>query len=148
MADMRRHTPHLPVLPLDEHELDPAGWDTRAEPYRRRARPEVRRGLYASRPRGPGDEVAEIDAAAQALEGNVVNVAFDLHEVGFRPLVSWVGNRRLERSVVGEKDQPLAVRIEASRRVYPGERDEVAEACALVAEAADDTIRLVKQDDA
>ena len=48
-----------------------------------------------------GDEVAEVDAAAQRFERGIIGRALDLRPVGFGQFVLGIGDAALEAAVIG-----------------------------------------------
>ncbi len=62
--------------------------------------------------RGARRAVVQRDAAAQRLQRGFVGLALDLRQIGFGRLVLRRRNPRLQRAVVGQDQQALAIAVE------------------------------------
>ncbi len=100
-ADLRRHTAHLAVLAFVDREFDPGRGDAGAIADRRVARPQAGGLVEQACVCRAGDEVTEIDPAAQQFQRSIVGCPLDLRPVGFGELVFWIGDTTLERTVIG-----------------------------------------------
>ena len=112
------------------------------------ARPEI---LWRADAAGAGrlrKAVAQFHAALQGTQGILPYLTFHLHPVGLGELVAGLGDGGLQRAVVGEGHEPLAVAVEPAGRIDAGHRHEVGEAgvAALGRELAKDAVRLVEKE--
>src|SRR5690606_18597567 len=116
MADGRRHPAHLPIAAFADRHAQPTVGHTLTHADRGIARPQDRwrNDLHL----GPaGDTILELNAGHQTAQAFLVGLAFDLHEIGFRHLETWIGYTCLQPAVVAQQKQPLAVEIEAASGV-------------------------------
>ena len=70
-------------------------------------------------------KISELNARSQQYQGGLIRSAFDMDKVGFRQLVLRIADPVLQCAVVGQHDQPLAVRVQATGRINAGNQDEV-----------------------
>ena len=144
---MGGHPPHLPVAPLDDLDLQPAGGDLLALANGRIARPH-RRFIHDARPGGQGHAVIELHTGAQGGQFLLARDPFHLHPVGLGGLLPRLGEARLQLAIVGEQQQPLAVAIEPPCGIDAGLFDVILEGLAarLVGELAEHHVGLVQQE--
>src|SRR5581483_4536683 len=92
----------------------------------------------------------EQHAASQALERVVVRLAIDLRPVSFRQLVARIAQTVLQWSVIGQKQQALAVAIEPSGGIDAAYGDVGGQrfASGAVGELRQDAVRFVEQKEA
>src|SRR5574340_838156 len=100
-ADLSCNPAHLAVLAFGDDDLDPRGGNIGAKADRRIARPQMCGLVDEARYCRAGDEVAEVDAAAQRFELGLGRCALDLRPVGLRQLVTGIGDATLGRAVIG-----------------------------------------------
>lgn len=152
MADRGGHPADLAVAAFADRDAQPAIGDARAHADRGDARPEVE-CVDPFDLGGAGGAVLQHDAVAQGVERGLARLAFDLHEIGLGQLELGIRDPRLEATVVGQQQQPLAVPIEPPRRIDAGHVDELRQRRArrrrlLVGELAEDVIGFVEEDQA
>jgi len=117
IADRRSHASHLPIASFCDDELKPGGGDISSKTDRRIARPKVRLGNSACLRRA-GSRAIEHDTGLQFIERFHGGLSLDLHPIGLRQLVARVAQQMLQCPVIREYQQPLAVPVEAARRIY------------------------------
>jgi len=152
VADRGGHPADLAVAAFADRDPQPAIGDARAHADRRHARPEVGR-VDPFDLGGAGGAVLQYDAVAQGIERGLARLALDLNEIGLGQLELRIRDPRLEATVVGQQQQPLAVPIQPPRRIDARHRDELRQRCArggrlLVGELAEDVIGFVEEDQA
>ena len=120
MAHRRGHAAHLPVHPLSNRQLDPAGRHRFPESNRHRSIGKVRlpgQSPDLSRSR-PGS--AQAHASAQLLKGLFVGNTLNLDEIDLGQFVLRVGDAVRQRSVGCQQHQPFAVPVEAAGSIDTG----------------------------
>jgi len=152
VADRGGHPADLAVAAFADRDPQPAIGDARADADRGHARPEIGCGDPFDLG-GAGGAVLQHDAVAQGIERGLARLALDVHEIGLGQLELRIRDPRLEATVVGQQQQPLAVPIEPPRRIDAGHLDELRQRRArrrrlLVGELAEDVIGFVEEDQA
>jgi hypothetical protein len=130
VADRGRHAPHLAVAALADGELEPRGRNPRAKPDRRTARGDVRLGDVPDVSRR-SHSFGQGDAAGQCRDRRRLRHAFNLRPVHFFDAVPRVADQRLQPPGVRQQQQALAVIVETTGRVKPGQRQVVGEAATV-----------------
>jgi hypothetical protein len=150
VPDCRGHAPHLAIPAFLQFHFQPAVRDVLAHPDRRIAGPQFRCGREKLRPRRAGAPVAQVDAPAQRLQRPFVGHALDLRPIGFPETVTRIAEARLQRPMVGEQQQALAVVIEPAGRINARNADKITQrgASRYGRELAQHLERLVEQQQA
>jgi len=116
-AHGRCHPAHLAVATLTQGDLQPGGGDGGAKTDRRIPGRQVR-DLQGADPGGQGGPALQQEAPAQLLELLGGWRALHLHPIAAPMPPSRIGELVLQRSMVGEQQQALAVGIKASGGVH------------------------------
>ena len=149
VADGGGHAADLAVFPLDQLERKPGIGDVLADPDRRNARREGRRGIEQAGAAGPGAVVVEGKVPAGELrESRGSGDTFHLGPVFAAVGVGRIEQARIETGLVAEKQQAFGVGVEASERVDSAGQAEIGERAPAGAgfggELREDPVGLVK----
>jgi eukaryotic-like serine/threonine-protein kinase len=147
-SDGRGHASDLAIAPLVHDELDPPIGNGLAHADRWIARRQGRRGREDARFGGPRHVVPDLDAVSKGLEIGIARHPLDLSPVRLGVLEPGIAQPVLQRPVVGEEQQPLAVGIESPRRTDPRRQAEIGQRtpASLGRELAQHAPRLVEGD--
>ena len=112
------HSAHLTVAALGENQLDPGRWDQAAEPDGGIARWQRRLGVQHPDTRRTRLAALNHHALSELGQGCFRRRPLHLSPIRARVLEPRIGKPVLQRSIAGEQQQPLTVRIQA-----PGGKD-------------------------
>ena len=127
MTNGGRHAADLPVAAFRERDLQPRGRHVAPKTYGRLARPEPVRLVDSPRSGRRRDAVLELHTAAQESERRGVRYALDLGEIGLLRPATRIGDPLLQRAVVGQEQQTLAVVVEPTCGIDVLRRHEIGE---------------------
>ncbi len=127
MPDGRGHVTDLAFLALAQDDLQPGGGDRGLMADGDAARGQVGFGRQELRLGRRQQLPFDGHARAQRGQGSRVWGALHLHQIGLGPLVPGVGQPVGQVAVVGEQQQPFAVRVQPAGRVDPRHGDVVSQ---------------------
>jgi len=143
----RRHAPHLAVPSFADLQFEPIGGQLRPIAYRRIARPQRRFRDKAPRTRRAGNAVVEQHAVLEFADRVGGHEAVHLRPIHFFHRVARIRDARLQSTVIGQQQEPLAVVVEAAGGMKVGCPQMIGEGGSIVLrrEARQDAVGFVEE---
>jgi hypothetical protein len=143
----RRHAAHLAIASLADFQFEPIGGQLRPIPYRRIARPQRRLRDKAPRTGRAGNAVVEQHTVLEFADRVGGHEAVHLRPIHFFHRVARIRDARLQSTVIGQQQEPLAVVIESPGRMKIGRAQVIRERGAILLgrETRQNAVRLVEE---